>query len=158
MGKTCLRNKEEGLSGATREASQGGQLLSAEGEHGVRGTGWSGGQAMGSGSCLACAVGKEGGVCVCACLCVHTCVCACVRVCVCVLSLAWICGPMDCSLLGFCGLPFPPPGDLSNPEIKPESCVSCMGRLILYHCAAREARSVQLRLYKILEKAKLWRQ
>ena len=70
MGKTCLRNKEEGLSGATREASQGGQLLSAEGEHGVRGTGWSGGQAMGSGSCLACAVGKEGGVCVCACLCV----------------------------------------------------------------------------------------
>ena len=86
MGKTCLRNKEEGLSGATREASQGGQLLSAEGEHGVRGTGWSGGQAMGSGSCLACAVGKEGGVCVCACLCVHTCVCACVRVCVCVLT------------------------------------------------------------------------
>ena len=85
-------------------------------------------------------------------VCVHVCVC------VCVLSLAWICGPMDCSLLGFCGLPFPPPGDLSNPEIKPESCVSCMGRLILYHCAAREARSVQLRLYKILEKAKLWRQ
>ena len=93
MGKTCLRNKEEGLSGATREASQGGQLLSAEGEHGVRGTGWSGGQAMGSGSCLACAVGKEGGVCVCACLCVQRCVCVCVSVCaeVCVCMCACVC-------------------------------------------------------------------
>ena len=26
------------------------------------------------------------------------------------------------------GLPFPPPGDLPNPEIQPVSCVSCMGR------------------------------
>ena len=32
------------------------------------------------------------------------------------------------------GLPFPSPGDLPNPGIKPTtSCVSCIGRQILYH-------------------------
>ena len=29
------------------------------------------------------------------------------------------------------GLPFPPPGDLPNPGIKPH--VSCIGRRIIYH-------------------------
>ena len=32
------------------------------------------------------------------------------------------------------GLPFPPPGDLSDPGIQPrESSISCIGRQILYH-------------------------
>ena len=29
-------------------------------------------------------------------------------------------------------LPFPPPGDLPNPETEPESSVSCIGRQVLY--------------------------
>ena len=33
------------------------------------------------------------------------------------------------------GLPFPSPGDLPDPEIKPMSGVFSVGRLILYHCA-----------------------
>ena len=37
------------------------------------------------------------------------------------------------------GLPFPPPGDLPDQEIKPlSSCVSCTGRQILYHRATWE--------------------
>ena len=47
------------LERLVREGRSG--LLSAEGEHGVQGTGWSGSQALGSGSCPGCAVGKEGG-------------------------------------------------------------------------------------------------
>ena len=35
------------------------------------------------------------------------------------------------------GLPFPTPGDFPNPGIKPDSCVSYIGRPILYHCATR---------------------
>ena len=31
------------------------------------------------------------------------------------------------------GLPFPPPGDLSNPGIKPMSPASCIGGWVLYH-------------------------
>ena len=31
------------------------------------------------------------------------------------------------------GLSFSPPGDLSNPGVKPVSCVSCTGRQIIYH-------------------------
>ena len=38
------------------------------------------------------------------------------------------------------GLPFPPPGDLPDPGIKPESQVSCIGRQVLYHWATWEAR------------------
>jgi len=36
------------------------------------------------------------------------------------------------------GLPFPPPGDLPDPGIEPTyfSCISCIGRQILYHCAS----------------------
>ena len=38
------------------------------------------------------------------------------------------------------GLPFPPPGDLLDPGIKPVSPEStCIGRRILYHCATWEA-------------------
>ena len=36
------------------------------------------------------------------------------------------------------GLPFPPPGDLSDPGIEPSS-ISCIGRWILYHWATWEA-------------------
>ena len=31
------------------------------------------------------------------------------------------------------GLTFPPPGDLPDPGIEPQSHVSCIGRQILYH-------------------------
>ena len=37
------------------------------------------------------------------------------------------------------GLPFPTPGNLPHPGIKPTSCVSCIGRQILYHWATWEA-------------------
>ena len=33
----------------------------------------------------------------------------------------------------WCELPCPPPGDLPDPEIKPKSHVSCIGRWVLYH-------------------------
>ena len=33
----------------------------------------------------------------------------------------------------------PPPGDLPDPGIKPESLVSCTGRQVLYHCVTWEA-------------------
>ena len=36
-------------------------------------------------------------------------------------------------------LPFPTPGNLSNPGIQLESCISCIGRQILYHCITWEA-------------------
>ena len=32
------------------------------------------------------------------------------------------------------GLPFPSPGDLPDPELKPKvSCISCIGKWVLYH-------------------------
>ena len=40
------------------------------------------------------------------------------------------------------GLPFPGPDDLSNPGTKPMSCVSCIGRQILYHCSIWEAHKM----------------
>ena len=36
-------------------------------------------------------------------------------------------------------LPFSPQGDLTDPGIEPASCVSCIGRQILYHGATWEA-------------------
>ena len=67
-------------------------------------------------------------------------------VCACVPSRTALCNPTDCSLpqgpptpcqdplsIGFSkeedwsGLPFPPPGDLPDPEIEP-TCVSCIDR------------------------------
>ena len=56
-----------------------------------------------------------------------------------------LCDPMDCSSPDssvrktsrqeyWSGLPFPFPGDLPDPGIEPAiSCVSCIGRWILYH-------------------------
>ena len=36
-------------------------------------------------------------------------------------------------------LPFSPQGDLTDPGIELASCISCIGRQILYHCATWEA-------------------
>ena len=36
-------------------------------------------------------------------------------------------------------LPFPSPEDLPYPGTEPSSCVSCIGRWILYHCTTWEA-------------------
>ena len=42
------------------------------------------------------------------------------------------------------GLPFPTPGDLPDPGIEPtSSCISCIGRRILYHRATREAQTLR---------------
>ena len=38
------------------------------------------------------------------------------------------------------GLPFPSPGNLPDPGIKPTSPFSCIGRQILYHCATWEVQ------------------
>ena len=47
---------------------------------------------------------------------------------------------MEFSRQEYCNkLPFPPPGDLPNPGIKPVSCVSYIGRWSLSHCATCEA-------------------
>ena len=70
--------------------------------------------------------------------------------CMCPQSFLTLCNPMDCShqaplSMGFprqeycSGLPFPSPGDLPDPGIEPAfSCISCIGRQILYHCATWE--------------------
>ena len=56
-----------------------------------------------------------------------------------------LCDPMDSSMEFsrqeyWSQLPFPPPGDLPNPGIKTwVSCISCIGRWILYHSATGEA-------------------
>ena len=58
-------------------------------------------------------------------------------------SCSTLCHPRDCSLPGSSvhgmlqarileWLPCPPPGDLSNPGIKPMSYVSCTGRWVLF--------------------------
>ena len=76
--------------------------------------------------------------------CVYLCVCAhtlsCVRIFVTSQTAAW--DARDPLSRGFpmqeywSGLPFPPPGDLPDPEMEPESPRStCIGRQILYHCA-----------------------
>ena len=65
-------------------------------------------------------------------------------------SCQTLCDFMDCSPPGSSvefpsqeyrsGLPFPTPGDLRNPGIKPMSLfVSCIGRQVVYHCATWEA-------------------
>ena len=38
------------------------------------------------------------------------------------------------------GLPFPTSGHLPHPGIKPVSCISCIGRWILYHFVIWEAQ------------------
>ena len=78
----------------------------------------------------------------------HVCVCVCL--CVCFQPSLTLCNPMDCSPLGFCSWNFPgrntaagchscsrrssPPRDWTW-----VSCVSCIGRWILYHCTTCEA-------------------
>ena len=67
-------------------------------------------------------------------------------------SCPTFCDPMDCShqaplSVGFtrqeyCGLPFPPPGDLPVPGIKPVSPPFPACRQILYHWATEEAPSL----------------
>ena len=70
-------------------------------------------------------------VCVCECVCVCVCVCVCARARP--LSQVWLCNGIACQAplsIGFprqeywSGLPFPPPGDLPNPGIKPTSPAS----------------------------------
>ena len=42
------------------------------------------------------------------------------------------------------GLPFPPPGDLPDPGIKPKTpAISYIGRRILYHWATPDARETK---------------
>ena len=67
------------------------------------------------------------------------------RVCSVSKSCLALCNPMDCSLLGsslsmgfprqeyWSGLPFPPPGDLSDPGIEPVSPVWQVNSLPLSH-------------------------
>ena len=52
------------------------------------------------------------------------------------------------------GLPFPTPGDIPNPGTEPGvSCVSSIGRRILYHCATLEAhRQAILTVFQLREK------
>ena len=62
--------------------------------------------------------------------------CVCVCVCVCVTQLCpTLCNPMDynlpgSSVHGWSGLPFPSPGDLPNPGIKPRSPVLQVNSLL----------------------------
>ena len=67
-------------------------------------------------------------------LCVCVCVCVCVYVLVTQLCPT-LCNPMDCSLPGssvhgWSGLPFPSPGNLPNPGIKPRSPVLQVNSLL----------------------------
>ena len=83
-------------------------------------------------------VSASPGLCVCVCVCART--LSCVRIFVTSQTAAW--DARDPLSRGFprqeywSGLPFPPPGDLPDPEMEPESPRStCIGRQILYHCA-----------------------
>ena len=70
-----------------------------------------------------------------------------------------LCNPIDCSPPGssghgifhqeyWSGLPFPPSGDLPYPGTEPISCISCMGRQILYTVTTWEAIKSILALKK----------
>ena len=79
-----------------------------------------------------------------------------------------LCDPMDHSQqaplsMGFSrrkywsGLPFPPPGDLSDPGIEPTPFnVSCIGRWVLYTRASWEALCYNVNLYKSLSGEQRW--
>ena len=73
-------------------------------------------------------------------VCMHACILSCARLFVTpwtVVHQAPL--PMEFLWQGYwSGLPFPPPRDLPNPGMKPVSCISCIGRRILYHCATWE--------------------
>ena len=57
------------------------------------------------------------------------------------------------------GLPFPPPGDLPDPGIKPESLASpaLVGRQIPYHCATWEAHKLENMAGSRLSMLATWR-
>ena len=94
----------------------------------------------------------------------HVCMCVCVCVCVCVVNCVWLFAtpwtvahqaPLS---MGFprqeywSGLPFPSPEDLPDPV----SCISYIGRQILYHCSTQEALSHHIQSQVTL-KAPCWR-
>ena len=55
------------------------------------------------------------------------------------------------------GLPFPSPGDLPDPGIKPKPFnVSCIGRWILYHWATREALGTRDTVCNLSFALKFW--
>ena len=78
-------------------------------------------------------------------------VCVCVVLCLASQLCLTLCNPMNCSLPGssihgifqqeyWSGLSFPTPGVSSQPRDQTHvSCISCLGRQILYHCATWEA-------------------
>ena len=88
-------------------------------------------------------------------LCVYVCVCLCVSVCVCVCVLTQryltLCDPVDCSLPGssvpgisqarileWVAISFSRGSSLPRDQ----TCISCIGRRVLYHWATREARNI----------------
>ena len=90
------------------------------------------------------------GVCVGVWVCVCVCVCACARLLSCVRLFAtlWTAAHHTPLSMGFScwehwsGLPFPTPGNLPDPRDETcISCISCIGRQILYHYAMWEANS-----------------
>ena len=78
--------------------------------------------------------------------CVHACVCVCARMHtlsrVLLFVTAWTVARQAPLSMGFSrqeywsGLPFPPPGDLPNPGIKPMSLHLLHCRHVLYHCTS----------------------
>ena len=95
--------------------------------------------------------------CVCMCTCVSVCACVCVHVCVCVFSVTQscltLCNLMDCRLPGSAvhgifqaKIPewaaiFSSRGSSQPRDQTHVSCVSCIGRGILYHRATWEAQA-----------------
>ena len=80
----------------------------------------------------------------------QSCLCVCVCLCVCFQPSLTLCNLMDCSPLGFCSWNFPGRNTAagchscsrrSSPlrDWTWVSCVSCIGRWILYHCTTCEA-------------------
>ena len=54
------------------------------------------------------------------------------------------------------GLPLPPPGALPDPGVEPTvSCISCIGRQILYHCATWEVPRVFMLLLSHFSRVQL---
>ena len=76
-------------------------------------------------------------------MCVYVCVCACSSLCNGQAVVRQAPLSMEFSRQEYwSGLPFSTPGDLPDSGIV--SCVSCIGRQILYHCATSEAGDLLL--------------
>ena len=57
----------------------------------------------------------------------------------------------------WCGLPFPPPWDLSDSDWTRLSCISCIGRWILYHWVTWEVPAMMVEFLKLWsENLKQW--